>query len=399
MKILIVNYHYPPSATAHSYRWALLRCFFLQQGHSVDFICGGVTCEQDNENNIYRGNFPFTVKKGHSNFVSASNKSANGLKSKLLSLVKYTYRKIFWPDGLWHWLPFSLYQVFKLRKEKYDLVIGYSPTFSALIASSTYKIYNRNAKFIVDFGDPFSVSKEMPVNNYYLYKKLNHWIEKKIFSIADLISLTNEKTYDLYRAAHPDVTKFTVIPHLVNINEFYNNPVTPLNLKLKIGYIGAFHKGIREPHLATDKICSLSNYLVTKCQFDFYGPLNGIKLIDSKRINYHGVVGRDKALELMKNLNILINVENESCPMSPSKIYECMATGKPILNFLSSNGFSSFDEYPLVLNIDKNTSPDEIEQFILDNSNKILSKEEVENILSEKTLSFIGEKYLSVIGD
>ncbi len=95
MKILIVNYHYPPSATAHSYRWALLRCFFLQQGHSVDFICGGVTDEQDNGNSIYRGNFPFTVKKGHSNFVSASNKSADSLKSKLLSLVKYTYRKYF----------------------------------------------------------------------------------------------------------------------------------------------------------------------------------------------------------------------------------------------------------------------------------------------------------------
>lgn len=76
----------------------------------------------------------------------------------------------------------------------------------------------------------------------------------------------------------------------------------------------------------------------------------------------------------MKSFNIIINVENESCPMSPSKIYECMATGKPILNFLSSTRLSSFNNYPLVLNIDEDTHSSQIEKFIIDNVNNKLPR-------------------------
>ncbi len=399
MKILIINYHFPPSTTAHSYRWDLLRSYFLKKGHSVDYICGGLASEHDHEDNIHRVNFPFTLKKNTLSVASPQNKNVISKKSKFISLIRHLYRKIFWPDGLWHWLPLSLYAVLKRKNIKYDLVIGYSPTFSALIAAYFYKKLNRNVKFVIDFGDPFSVSKEMPVNNYFLYEKLNYKVEKKIFSAADLISVTNIKTYELYREAHPKITKFIVVPHLVNIDDFYDKNIEMVDEKINIGYIGAFHKGIREPNLAMEKICTISNNLASRCQFNFYGPLNGIRLIESERIRYHGVVSRNEALKLMKNFNIIINVENESCPMTPSKIYECMATGKPILNFLSSTGSSSFCDYPLVLNIQKNTSHVEIEKFISDNYNKMLPRKNIESILSGKTLSSVGEKYLSLMGD
>ncbi|HHE2859614.1 TPA: glycosyl transferase [Escherichia coli] len=399
MKILIINFHYPPSTTAHSYRWSLLRDYFLQHNHSVDYICGGQPSEYDEENSICRINFPYTIKKNYVDLTQDIPIKKNSIKSKFISLSKYIYRKFFWPDGLWHWLPFALHEVYKRRKVKYDLIIGYSPTFSAIIASYFYKKINDQVKFIVDFGDPFSVSTEMPVNNYWLYGKLNHWVENKIFNSADLVSFTNEATYNLYKSAHPDISNFLVIPHLVNIDDFYTISEPKPSEKYKIGYVGAFHKGVREPNLVIEKILSLQDLFASKCQFNFYGPLNGVSLPESERLKYHGVVERHEALDLMKSFNIIINVENESCPMSPSKIYECMATGKPILNFLSSTRLSSFNNYPLVLNIDEDTHSSQIEKFIIDNVNNKLPRKIVDEILTGKTLSSIGDQYLNLAGD
>jgi glycosyltransferase involved in cell wall biosynthesis len=394
MKVLIINYHFPPSNTSHSYRWALLRDYFLSQGHEVDFICGGVPCKLDAGRNIKRVNFPKTVRHfSRETIVKNENKSSFfRLKVRLLLFFKKVYRKIFWPDGLWHWLPYSIYEVIKRRNKKYDLVVGYSPTFSAVITAFLYKKLNKHVRLIVDFGDPFSVSKEMPANNYALYKTFNRFAEKKIFDSADLISLTNEKTFDLYHSIYPSVSKFCIVPHLVNVEDFYVEKMPPKTITT-VGYVGAFHKKIREPYLAIDKLNQLS---VEACCIEFYGPLNGLCFDESELIKHYGVVDRKSAIELSKQFDIVINVENEDCVMTPSKVFDCMATGKPILNFLSSTGSSSFSEYSLVLDVDSNTKIAEIELFISNNKGKVLSRSEVESVLKEKTLQSIGDKYLSV---
>ncbi|MFM5427133.1 hypothetical protein ACET8G_09675 [Aeromonas veronii] len=394
MKILIINYHYPPSTTAHSYRWSLLRQYFLSQGHEVSVICGGLSSESDTENRITRVNFPKTVTKNAVDSVFRSNIKNNDLKNTVFYSIKKLYRKIFWPDGLWHWLPLSLFEVFKLRNQKFDMVVGYSPTFVAVIASLLYKKLNKKTKLVIDFGDPFSVSKEMPVNNYALYGRLNSYIENSVFKAANLVSFTNAKTFDLYKFKYPSSLNFDIVPHLVNVDDFYEIKKRIDNSPVRVGYVGAFHKNIREPNLAIEKLSQID---IDGLRFEFYGPLNGIIFNDSRFVNHYGVVNRDKAICLSKEFDVLINIENEDCPMSPSKIFECMATGKPIINFLSSTGVSSFNNYPLVLNIDTNTSIDSIITFILKNRNECLTLDKVEKILKGKTLKSIGDKYLGVV--
>lgn len=95
MKILIINFHYPPSTTAHSYRWSLLRDYFLQHNHSVDYICGGQASEYDKENGICRINFPYTIKKNDIGLTQGIPIKKNSFKLKCISLSKYIYRKFF----------------------------------------------------------------------------------------------------------------------------------------------------------------------------------------------------------------------------------------------------------------------------------------------------------------
>ncbi|MBO1401290.1 glycosyl transferase [Vibrio sp. R-1] len=394
MKILIVNYHFPPSTTAHSYRWALLRDYFLTQGHDVEVICGGLPSESDTDNGITRVNFPKTIKNNTANpKINPAVRNGN-FKNIVMSIIKKLYRKIFWPDGLWHWLPFSMLEVYKIRNKKFDLVIGYSPTFSAVVSSFLYKSLNKKTKLVIDFGDPFSVSKEMPVNNYAIYDWLNRYIESVVFKSSTLVSLTNKRTFELYKYKYPWFLNFDIVPHLVNVADFYKNKEVVNEGFIRIGYVGAFHKNIREPKLVIEKL----NQIGIDClRFEFYGPLNGLTFNNSRFVNHYGVVDRDKAIRLSKAFDILINVENEDCPMTPSKIFECMATGKPIINFLSSTSISSFSGYPLVLNVDSDTPVDRIKEFILKNKNELLTLHEVEEILKGKTLKSVGDKYLSVV--
>jgi len=404
MKILIINYHFPPSQTAHSYRWALLRKYFKDCGHVVDVIAGGLRDINDYNSGINRVNFPGTLKKNTVDTIDPNITKLNRLsvlsmlKEKVVSMLKRVYRKSFWPDGLWHWLPMALYRTFTLRKNKYDLVISYSPTFSAVLAGYFYKRLNPNCTFIIDFGDPYSVSKEMPVNNYMLYSKLNRFAENSAFSLSKLITFTNSKTYKLYVNSYPKIKVFDISPHLVDTELFYSNENIKNQSLISLVYIGAFHRGIREPEFTLEVLSNLKK----KCPsiyVEFYGALNGVPFNSNSNIVHKGVVERKEAIDIMRNVNILINIENEDCPMTPSKINEYIATGKPILNFLSSTGESSFSDYPLVLNVDIKTSIDDIQRFIEVSITKRLSRLDVDELLKGKTTQDIGNYYLQAVNN
>ncbi len=401
MKILIVNYHFPPSTTAHSYRWALLRDHFIGEGHTVDVICGGDSGDIDEENSgVYRVN---GFKRNTSSIVtgSCSDKKTGPIstalrrcKSYAVKFLKKIHQSLFWPDGLWHWLPSALLKVIQLNKNDYDLIVGYSPTFSAIIASAYAKKINKKSKLIFDYGDPFSVSKSMPVNNFKIYEKLNYYVENKLLLNADFVSLSNSKTMSLYSESFEENINFNVIPHLVNVDSFYDNVGSVSKESFSIGYVGAFHKGIREPELALKILSKIKD---SNFHFQFYGPLNGVDFDESENLKHYGSLERGLAMDKMKEFDVIINVENESCPMTPSKIFECMATGKPIINFLSGTGISSFSNYPLVLDVDNNTSPDDVAKYISNNVGKSLSLDEVNRILEGKTVKSIGDAYLSLV--
>lgn len=151
----------------------------------------------------------------------------------------------------------------------------------------------------------------MPVNNYALYGKLNSYIENSVFKAANLVSFTNAKTFYLYKFKYPSSLNFDIVPHLVNVDDFYEIKKSIDNLLVRVGYVGAFHKNIREPNLAIEKLSQID---IDGLRFEFYGPLNGIIFNDSRFVNHYGVVNRDKAICLSKEFDILIILKMKIAP-------------------------------------------------------------------------------------
>jgi len=396
LKILIINYHYPPSKTAHSYRWAQLADYYKSQGYHVDIIAGGEGSEYDCIDNVTRVNCPFTIRSNSKDFIAKNIvklSEMQNIKINCIHLLKKAYRAIFWPDGLWHWLPFALYAVLLRKNKKYDLVIGYSPTFSAVLAARFYKLFNNNTRLILDFGDPFSTSDAMPVNNYLFYNRLNYFFEKVVFSASSKVTFTNQQTYEIYNEKYPGIKSFEVCPHLVDIDLFYKKHFVKNKKALKFGYVGAFHKGIREPNLTIKILQELRGRLGFIATF--YGPLNGVEFKETEHLTHNGCVSRVKAIQLLQSFDIIINVENEACPMTPSKINEYVALGKPVINFLSKTNTSSFINYPFVFNVSNDTECFELKKFIESNCEKQLSKIEIEEVLGNCALNKVANRYLA----
>jgi glycosyltransferase involved in cell wall biosynthesis len=350
MKILIVNYFYPPVIDAHSYRWEQIAKYWVKSGHHVEVITGTVhdMPVSSIESGVHVSRVGVFAKKKSTTYVSNRAPSPlSGVNRRILNSLRPLYRKLYWPDSAWHWIPSVTLEVIKRRKNDYDLVISYYPCFAAHVGVAILRFFKKKSGFtwIADYGDPFSTSPTMQPNNYAIYDGLNKWAEKKLADMANFLVFTNDATANAYKHSLNLNDKIFVIPHLANIEDHYSIIDIPSNNEnniVTLCYIGGFHKKIREPSRLFN-IIKLLNQLDEKTYIlKIYGPLNGFSIdelspIDCIEIQYMGPVKRDDAVGLLRNADAIVNVDNDNCIMTPSKVVECISTGCPIVNISSDN--------------------------------------------------------------
>lgn len=350
MKILIVNYFYPPVIDAHSYRWEQIAKYWVKNGHHVEVITGSVhdAPVSSIESGVHVSRVGIIAKKKSTTRISSSaSSSLFGVIHRILNYLRPLYRKLYWPDSAWHWIPSVTLEVIKRRKNDYDLVISYYPCFASHVGVAILRYFKKKSDFtwIADYGDPFSTSPTMQPNNYAIYDGLNKWAERKLAHMANFLVFTNEPTANAYKHALKLNDTIFVIPHLVNIEHYYSITDMPSNNQnnvVTLCYIGGFHKKIREPGRLFS-IMKLLNQLDEKTYIlKIYGPLNGFNIdelspIDCIEIQYMGPVKRDDAFSLLRHADAIVNVDNDNCIMTPSKVVECISTGCPIINISSVN--------------------------------------------------------------
>ena len=114
-------------------------------------------------------------------------------------------------------------------------------------------------------------------------------------------------------------------------------------------------------------------------------------------IHYYSAVNRSKYLDLICNeYDILVNIGNDCELQEPSKMFELLSTGLPILNFYyrKDSQFEIIEKYPLGINvrIDGEIGLELLESFCNNNKNKQLPFREVVDIFPEYSLDYQLEK-------
>ncbi len=236
---------------------------------------------------------------------------------------------------------------FVLKNNNFDYILSihFPPKNNDIVFSFPLK----KEKWIVLYFDPYVYNKTLSRNVELRKIKEKIWIHK-IDGIVnfDGISQENEKNnyFPYTQKKHLDIP----LPNLV-LDTFDNNNIS-FHQKVIICYTGMFYEDIRNPNAFIDLFYSVNSQ---KYSFEFYGDScnyleNHYKKLPECFI-LKGAISAEECKKVICDSDILFNLSNKCTNQIPSKVFEYISTGKPILNFYYSDEDPSlkyFLKYPNV---------------------------------------------------
>lgn len=423
-KILVISHSYYPLNEARAYRWTEISGEWVRQGHEVDVVCGKTSDSKELEEvegvTVYRAYNPM-AKLRPTNHHKATH-SEKSSEKKVITGIKTCIKKVWkffrWPDSECLWVFSAVKKVRALlREKKYDAVVSVSLPFSSHIVWKLAKIgISYSPVWICDIGDPFSIMKDTPLNNYRIYRRLNHIAEKNIVNSASAVTVTNPKITEEYlNIFQLDKSSVICIPPMLSINFDHleggkeNNGMDTVKLR----YFGALYKNIRDPSYLLEFLSKLKvNMRGVDIEMSFYGELedcidiiNKYKMSGQEWVSANGHVARDQIPSMMVDADILINIGNRTSFQLPSKIVEYVASGKKILHVSlieDDSVVKLLGDYPYFCNIHEKNEVDvndinRVREFILNDDP--VDQEIISNYSKPFLSSEISKQYIELINN
>ena len=297
-----------------------------------------------------------------------------------------------------------------------DVIIPTCYPFEAIFAAQKYRNnYNKNIIIVPFLFDKFSESPTLhrtKLNKILKYKK-NLLLEEDMIKDSKKVLYVDSWVEHLKEHFVSYKEKLIHVEHPLLVD--YNFGVAKNKSKggsdfIEVIYTGVLDKKVRPP-LRTLNIIANIIERDSRFRFHFYVLGNCGNDIDKfhkkypKNIINHGQVKSDVSLHEIMKSNILLSIGNTDVSLIPSKIFEYMSSGKPIIHFYNSEEDrinSMLDDYGLgyCVKQDNNMSGETIDNIInfCDiNQNVTKSFEEVKEIFYKATPQFITEKIFDSI--
>lgn len=269
-------------------------------------------------------------------------------------------------------------------KESFDIVVPIYTQIDTIIAANHLKHRYPNIKVVPYMLDslaagygPKQFSKECIV------KRGLKWEEKLFKEVDHIVMMKSSEDFYMRHKGLPYMNKVSFL----DIPLFVNNCKKTIssNDTLLISYVGSIPAHIRNPRYFLDVFRTLDN---TNVKLLLVGPSTCESLIQQylksdARIERIQRVSHSKALEIIEKSDILLNLGNNLTTMMPSKIFEYISTGKPIIStapILNEPCISYLDRYGNACILYEN---DPIEYSV----KKILSFISTTHVVNPSTLS------------
>ena len=376
-RILLVTHQFTPHVSPRTTRWSILCTELVERGYDVTVLTG---TKQDEHNSkkyrvIYIGSKKIGSLIENTRKASSNSERNSAIKKFFFYLLKKVYRFFYrtfaWPD-------YAMFWYFSVRRNRknipdYDLIISVSLPFTSHFAAHSINKKKRK-KWIMDIGDPFSLKRDAPENNKYLFSLLNKYIEKKYYQFSNNVLFTHKESLKHHSNSFPVLDgKSSVLPPVFNLNDNdLTNNFDFSKRPIKIAYFGVLTNGVRTPN----NFLSFFNKLdFDEVELHWYVNEDSkkmVKNISSLRINnfFYEMVPRKEALSLMlTEYHALLNIGNANPFQLPSKVIEYLSTGKPIIHFsevYNDSSESILKVRPNTIIISRNSEPNLIKREIDD---------------------------------
>jgi len=321
MKILLVSNAFYPEISPRSYRATELAREFSRQGHKVEVI----TKFRNHDYSDFISGTSIVIKMWESGSlpeVKIAKRNpwtflSRALKRALLVLFEYPAIE-------------DMFHVRKmLRREKgYDLMISFAVPYPvhwgvAWAMNVREKIAD---KWVADCGDPYMGDVLDSFRKPFYFAYLEKWFCRR----ADFISIPIEKAKPGYYSEFhhkiriiPQGFDFDLKKEKVSRNE---NPVPTF------AYAGTFLQGARNPEPLMQFLADLDfqfKFLVFTNKPDI---LEKYKLLLHEKLIVSDYIPRQELMEVLKEMDFLINFDNNTELNSPSKLIDYAITKRPVLN-------------------------------------------------------------------
>ncbi len=352
MKVLIITYYWPPSGGSGVQRWMYFAKYLQEFGiepivitvdekqasyPSLDFSLNKnvENIEVHKTKTLELIRFYSFLKSGNSKKSIPQGNVGNAKKTffdKIATKIRANY---FIPDARIGWNYYAYKEAKKvIENNKIDLVITTGPPHSTHLVGLKLK-KNFNIKWIADFRDPWT---EIYYNDIFKRSKKktekDKNLEFEVLNSCDLVLTIGPSMKDLL-AKKVSVNKIEFIYNGFDENLLENFEMQK-NDKFVISYVGLLTSNY--PYKSLLK--ALKKIKSTEIIFKFTGKIEQIIIDEFSQLNnieliVNGVKSHKEAFDIMRNsdLNVLLlPYQIDSKIMITGKVFEYLATGKPILS-------------------------------------------------------------------
>jgi glycosyltransferase involved in cell wall biosynthesis len=245
------------------------------------------------------------------------------------------------PDKAVGWMPFAFFAgLFLIYKKQPNIIYATGRPFTSFISGMCLKKIT-GIPLIVDFRDLWADSFSR--KSHPFFTKLTWYLENKVLSNADkVIANTPDIKKKFISNHHINEKNIIVINNGFDKEDFQNLVPSPYN-KFTIAYVGSLYSRSHNPDpffLALRELLDEDKALEKEIQIVIAGAglENYLETIDKlglkNIIRWEKLVEHKIALKIMASAHLLLVLQNGTSPESssvPGKIYEYLATRKPIM--------------------------------------------------------------------
>jgi glycosyltransferase involved in cell wall biosynthesis len=242
------------------------------------------------------------------------------------------------------WVPFALRKARQIiRRHKIDTVLVTVPPFSALVAATTLKREFPSLTLISDFRDEWLsfYLKDFEFQNNDYTRRRAETIEREVVEASDLVVAVNGSSRDEIRRRYPEQAerKFAVLPNGYDPEAFADFvPRRNESPRMLVTHVGTVYK-TASPRFYLDAVDGLPENVRKHIETRFVGRISESEsaLMENRlsQVTALGFMPQEAALKYMEDTDYLLLTMTNDISV-PGKLFEYMATGKPILTITAA---------------------------------------------------------------
>lgn len=328
---------YMPKASANGICTHAIAKALVDNGEKVTVICNedGFSVGSYEGVAIRRIPVPLYIRNANKKGIAKKVQRIDSIIRKLIYLPQYPLRSKALAK---EYEKAVISEVKRNNIDQFIVVSVVNPLEAAIAGAELKKKYGASCRSIFYSADTLSneMGNEALLSNSYRSRIGFKW-EKKLFSIFDVIMIMEpqkEHYYSEQYGEYKNKMKLVNFPLLKCDGNIVREPSN--NETCLLVYAGTISKKLRNPTYMLGLLSKLTSDC--DCRVVFLGGCDCKELFDKAendsngKIKYIGMQPYDVAQEYLRKASVLLSIGNKESHMAPSKIYEYMSSGKPIIH-------------------------------------------------------------------